>query len=86
MRDELEALASARHAAYQAAKEIDFETGRITRAWRESNRRYVRAKMALRYPKIAGQRLVAASQPAEQADTAQRPKVVCISDYQKKAA
>jgi len=86
MRDELEALASARHAAYQAAKEIDFETGRKTGEWREANRRYVRATMALDTPKIVGQRPMVASRPAEQGDTAPRRRVVCISDYQKKAA
>jgi hypothetical protein len=55
-------------AAYQAAKGIDFETGRITRAWREANRDYVVAKKALRYPKIAGERPIVASRPTEQSD------------------
>jgi hypothetical protein len=85
MRDELEALASARHAAYQAAKEIDFETGLITRAWREANRAYAVAKKALDTPKIAGQRPLAATQPAGQPDTTQWPKVVSISGYRKAA-
>ena len=82
---ELEALLKARHAAYQAAKGIDFKPGRATKTWRAANRRYALAKMSLKYPKIEVQRPPAATQPAGQPETTQSPKVVSISGYPKAA-